>query len=205
MSENATNNSLTFTDHGEKGGLTDQEKLAKRYLRLAVFWRSFLFWMSFPLGGVISYFFQPEAFRAGTKWTEYMEFAVQAVSMWFARVLASLISLFKGKMDNVPFHVPYHHRIVLVTILITMIICIVIGRKYVRNVKKAISLVLPKEKVVEITEMVEHGLLYMKKDSNTVGSSVKRQLKQFLLGIAICALIIAAFIVVLLIGVWIMK
>ena len=93
----------------------------------------------------------------------------------------------------------------LVTILITMIICIVIGRKYVRNVKKAISLVLPKEKVVEITERVEHGLLYMKKDSNTVGSSVKRQLKQFLLGIAICAMIIAAFIVVLLIGVWIMK
>ena len=201
MNENAASDSVTLTEHGEKNSLTDQEKLAKRYLRLAVFWRSFLFWMSFPLGGAISYFFQPEAFRACTKWAEYIEFAAQAVFMWFARMLVSLILLFKGEMDKVPFDVPYHHRIVLVTILITMIICIVIGRRFVRNAKTAISLVLSKEKVVEITERVEQGILYMKKDSDTFGGSVKRQLKQVLF----FTLIIAACIGIVLMVVWIMN
>ena len=134
-----------------------------------------------------------------------MGYAVQAVIMWVARVFVSLISLFKGELDKVLFDIPYHPRIVIVTTLITMIVSIVIGRRLVRNVKRTISHELSKEKVVEITERVEQGLLYMKKDSGTIGGSAKRQLKQLLLGLGILALVVVAFIIVLLIGVWIMR
>ena len=196
----ASNNSVTPVDRGEKNGLTDKEKLAKRRLRLAVFWRSFLFWMSFPLGCVISYFFQPEFYRDCTTWTHHMEYAAPFVLITLPLVLVSILSLFTGETDIVLLEIPDHGRVVVVTILVTMIICMEIGRRLVRNAKKALSLELPKEKVVEITERVEQGLLYMQKDSDTFWGSAKRQLKQLVRGIGILALAVVASIIVSLIG-----
>lgn len=196
----ASNNSVTPVDRGEKNGLTDQEKLAKRRLRLAVFWRSFLFWMSFPLGCVISYFFQPEFYRDCTTWAHYLDEASPFVLITLPLVLISILSLFTGETDNVLFDIPYHSRVVVVTILVTMVVCIVIGGSLVWNVKRALSLELPKGKVVEITERVEQGLLYMRKDSDTFWGSAKRQLKQLVRGLGILALAVVAAIIVSLIG-----
>ena len=186
--------------------LSDQEKLAKRFLRWAVFWRSFLFWMSFPFGTLLSYLFQPAYLKNLMNVWQYM-------SIGWAYALYAVLSLFgcRGSSSS-GYNRPMSHdelmTVGLILIVITLIVVVIfsmIGSRLVRSAKRTISLVLPNEKVTEITERVEQGLLYMKKDSDTLAGSVKRQLKQFLLGLGIVAGIIVAVLAVVFIGILIIR
>lgn len=181
--------------------LTEQEKQAKRLLSRAMFWRRCLFWMSFPAGIALSYAFQPAHFQYQLDLLRYMFASV--VYMAFV-----IISIFKGGAGNDPgysrqgyysmSHGDLMHIgiVALVTTLVVVVIFWIIGRILLMNAKSVIALTLSKEKALEVTERVEQGLLYMKKDSDTVAGSVKRKIKQFLLGTGI---LFGAFVVLALV------
>jgi len=189
--------------------LTEQEKQAKRLLSRATFWRRCLFWMSFPIGIALSYAFQPSWFQHQLDILTYMF----ASWMYMAFVIISIFTGDTGKghgSSGYGYSISHddlmHIGIVaLVTTLVVVVIFWIIGRIFLQNAKSVISLTLSKEKALEITERVEQGLLYMKKDSDTFAGSVKRKIKQFLLGTAIICGALLAFFLVLCLIIWIMR
>ena len=175
--------------------LTDREKMAKRLLRKAMFWRSFLFWMSFPAGIAISYPFQSIDSRFPDYMVKSVLYMVMAVS-----------SLFIGKSNNSGAEEVYSAGFTaLAVVLVVVVVSWGIGRMLLTTARTTVSLSLDKKRAEDITEMVEQGFLYMKKDSDTLAGAVKRKLKQFLLGTGIVAGCVVVMFAILLFLIWITK
>ena len=86
---------------------------------------------------------------------------------------------------------------VAITTLVVMAIFWIIGRMILVNAKTTIALTLSKEEDTEVTERVEQGFLYMKKDADTFGGALRRKLKQFFLGVGIVAGIAVVMFVIM--------
>ena len=175
--------------------LTDREKMVKRLLRKAMFWRSFLFWMSVPMGIAISYLFQSDVARFPDYMVKSVLYMVMAVS-----------SLFIGKSNNSGAQEVYSTGFTaLAIVVVVVVVSWVIGRKLLSDARKTVSLTLDRKRAEVITEMVEQGFLYMKKDSDTLAGAAKRKLKQFLLGTGIIAGCVVVAFVILFFIIWITK
>jgi len=175
--------------------LTEREKMVKRMLRIAMFWRSFLFWMSFPLGLAASYPFQ----SIDSQFSEYMVKSILYIVM-------AVSSLVIGRSSESGAEAVY--TVGFTALAITLVVVAVswgIGRMLLVNAKTTASLALEKERAKDITEMAEQGFLYMKKDSDTFAGAVRRKLKQFLLATGIIAGCVVVAVVILLLMVWITR
>ena len=175
--------------------LTEREKMVKRLLRTAMFWRSFLFWLSFPLGLAASYPFQ----SIEPHFPEYMGKSLLYIFM-------AVSSLFGGRSSDSGAEAVYTAGFTALAITLAIVaVSWGIGRMLLVNAKTTVSLALEKERAKDVTEMVEQGFLYMKKDSDTFAGAAKRKMKQFLLTIGIIAGCVVVAIVILLLMVWITR